>query len=67
MNKKTRSLVNNMIVTKNILAFKELLKQMNTFVFNKVNKDNSIGIQNDSSTDILTMEMDYQPIRTFFK
>ena len=38
-NKKSESSMNNMIATENIMEFKELFMQMNTLVFNKINKD----------------------------
>ena len=37
-----------MIATENIMAFKELFMQMYTLVFNKINKDHSINIQNEN-------------------
>ena len=35
--------------------------QMHILVFNKINKSNSIDMQNEGSAEILYMEMDYQP------
>ena len=47
--------------TENIIAFKELFMQMHTLVFNKINKTNSIEIQNEGNAEIFFMEMDYEP------
>ena len=59
MQKKSKSSLNNIIATENIMAFKELFMQTQTLVFNKINKDYSIDIQNEGSTKIYCMEMDY--------
>ena len=53
-----------MKATKNIMAFNKLFMQMHTLVFNKINKDNSIDMQNEGSAEIYCMELDYQPNRT---
>ena len=62
--KKSKSSLNNIIATENIIAFKELFMQMHSFVFNKINKDNSIDILNEGSAKIYCMKMDYQPTGT---
>ena len=53
-----------MKATENIIAFKELFMQMHTLVFNKINKDNSIDMQNEGSAEIYCMELDYQSTGT---
>ena len=50
-----------MIATKNIMAFKELFMQIYILVFNKMNKDNLIDVQNKGSAENYCMEMDYEP------
>ena len=46
------------------MAIKELFMQMHTLFFNKISKDYSVDIQNEGSTKIYCMEMDYQPTGT---
>ena len=52
--KKSKSSLTNMKATKNIIAFKELFVQMHTLVFNKINKNNLMEIQNEGSAEIFS-------------
>ena len=52
-----------MIATENIMAF-PLFMEMHTLIFNKINKNNSIDVQNKDSAKIYCMKMDYQSTGT---